>query len=359
MNTFQLYRTWNTLLTQWIPSACRTQRTNLAWLIVGLYLARRVHLSAIVKKWPLGACVPSLVRRLSRFLDNPAVRVAIWYRPVARRILERWRGQTLTLIIDATKVGFGHQLIMVAVAYRRRALPVAWCWVPWRRGHTPTETQVTVLRRVQRLVPPDVGVILTGDAGFGSVRLLRQVQAWGWDYVLRQKGNHLVCAARQRRWQPFQTLVTQPDRVVWWENARFTKQWEQRTHLYAYQRRDAHEAWLLTTSLPDARTTHQTYARRMWIEELFGDLKGHGVDLETTHLRQMDRLSRLTFAVCLLYVWLLFLGLRTIRAGWRTWVDRHDRRDLSVARIGADLLERCLTLARRPPIGIITLVSGG
>lgn len=38
----------------------------------------------------------------------------------------------------------------------------------------------------------------------------------------------------------------------------------------------------------------QAYPRRMWIEEMYGDLKSHGFDLERTMLRHFQRLSRLT-----------------------------------------------------------------
>ena len=47
----------------------------------------------------------------------------------------------------------------------------------------------------------------------------------------------------------------------------------------------------------------QAYRRRVWLDELFGDLKGHGFDLEASHLRHRERLSRLTLAVVLLYDW--------------------------------------------------------
>jgi hypothetical protein len=85
------------------------------------------------------------------------------------------------------------------------------------------------------------------------------------------------------------------------------------------------------------------YRRRMWIEEMFGDLKGNGFDLESTHLRHFARLSRLTLAVALLYVWLVSTGARTIKNGQRHWVDRKDRRDLSIFRIGLRWIERRLT----------------
>ena len=60
---------------------------------------------------------------------------------------------------------------------------------------------------------------------------------------------------------------------------------------------------------------------------MFGDFKKHGFNLEHTMLRDFLRLSRLTLAVALLYVWLISIGSQTIRAGLRHWVDRSDRRD--------------------------------
>ena len=63
---------------------------------------------------------------MSRLLDNPAIQTRAWYQPIARGILQRLAGGMVHLIVDGSKVGFGHQLLMVAVAYRRRTLPLAW-----------------------------------------------------------------------------------------------------------------------------------------------------------------------------------------------------------------------------------------
>ena len=78
------------------------------------------------------------------------------------------------------------------------------------------------------------------------------------------------------------------------------------------------------------------------IEEMFGDMKGHGFDLESTHLRNFLRLSRLTLMVVLLYVWLLSFGSRIIKSGQRRLVDRNDRRDYSLFRIGWHMADRRL-----------------
>jgi len=52
------------------------------------------------------------------------------------------------------------------------------------------------------------------------------------------------------------------------------------------------------------------YQRRMWCEELHGDIKDHGFDLESTMLHDFLKLSRLTLAVAFLYVWTISVGGR-------------------------------------------------
>jgi hypothetical protein len=345
MGNFELYHRWYAFLVQLSPDGCLSRVTNWALLIMGLYQARQVYASAIVRQWSSRAKQTSLTRRLSRFLANPAIRVREWYAPIARQWLQAYTGREVHVIVDGSKVGFEHQLLMVALAYRRRAIPLAWTWVPYKRGHSSSQRQLALLAYVRRLVPPKTKVLLVGDAEFGSIDVLRQLTAWRWFYVLRQRGSTHVKAWGSRDWVDFETLVAYPSRQkVWWANARLTEVWGYRTHLFAYWQPGEKEPWLLATNLPSAQATCQAYARRMWIEEMFGDLKGHGVDLEATHLRHFLRLSRLTLAACLLYVWLIRFGVQTIKAGLRDWVDRHDRRDLSVFRIGWDMVAKKLAL---------------
>ena len=94
---------------------------------------------------------------------------------------------------------------------------------------------------------------------------------------------------------------------------------------------------------------------------MFADLKGHGFDLERSHLRSFLRLGRLTLIVCLLYLWLLAVGRHVELRHLIDLVDRHDRHDLSIFRWGWDFVERCLALADPLPIihpSNLCLVSG-
>jgi hypothetical protein len=51
----------------------------------------------------------------------------------------------------------------------------------------------------------------------------------------------------------------------------------------------------------------------------------------------------LTLAVILLYVWLVAFGSQVVKSGRRHLVDRRDRRDFSIFRIGRNMAERLIT----------------
>lgn len=343
MSVTQLYHTWFRQIAQLWPGERVTRLRNLAWLLVGIYASRSVHLSKIALKIPGRAKETSIVRRLSRFLDNPAFRVRVWYEPIVRSLLQAIANTVgeIRLIADGTKVGFGHQLLIVAVAFRRRAIPIAWTWVKGSRGHSSATKQLALLAYVRRLIPAHVPVVLVGDSEFGAVALIRQLEAWGWYYVLRQKAHHQVKV--DGRWQRFGDLITKPGQCLWLGLGLLTAEYAHPTNLLAYWKRGEDAPWLLATNLPSLRAALRAYRRRMWIEEMFGDMKGHGFDLESTHLRHFLRLSRLTLAVALLYVWLVAMGAKVIKDGRRSEVDRADRRDLSIFQIGWRFVERRLT----------------
>jgi hypothetical protein len=348
MSINHLYHIWFERIAQLRPREHKARMRNMVWLLVGMYQAKSVHLSKIAVKIPWAkSTLPSGIRRLSRLLANPRLRVRDWYEALARHLVEAQANSTgnIRLIVDGTKVGFSHQLLMVAIAYRRRALPLAWTWINCKRGHSSSEKQLALLTYVHRLIPEDVPVCLVGDSEFGAIDVLKQLDTWQWYYALRQKANHLIQLSGQETWIPFGELVQEPGQSRWVDQALLTQQHAYPTNLLAHWKIGEKEPWLLATNMPDKRTTLTAYRRRMWIEEMFGDFKGHGFDLESSHLRHAARLSRLTLAVALLYVWLVSTGSQIIKAGKRFLVDRRDRRDLSIFRIGLNMIDRLITLS--------------
>lgn len=348
MTAIKLYHTWFEKLRHMRSREHLARLRTFTWMMVGVNMSRSVHLSKIAQKIPGAAQQTSKTRRLSRLLEGAAIRVREWYAPLVSGLLQEAaaHGQPIRLIVDGTKVGGGHQLLMVAFAYRRRALPIAWTWVKGTRGHSLASTQVALLNYVRRLLPPNAAVLLVGDSEFGAVALMQQVEAWGWHYVLRQKGRILVAPHDSATWQRLDHLGQQPGDAHWLPQVAFTQCFAFPVNLLVYWQTGETDPWLLTTNLPTQQAALSAYRRRVWIEEMFGDFKQHGFDLESTRLRHFQRLSRLTLIVALLYLWLVAFGSSVIKRGLRYLVDRSDRRDLSIFRIGWDTIERDLANGR-------------
>ena len=341
-DNLRLYHTMMAQICKWLPDERITRLRNLALFLTGLYLSCKVHLSLIVRKWPTPGKVPSLVNRLRRFLDNPGVCVREYYRPVAESLIGTFRGQQLRLILDTTKLGCHYRLLTVSIAYRKRALPLVWSVHRGRKGWVAAEEQSALLRWVAEMIPEESEVWVIGDCEFQSVPLISWVRGQGWHYVLRQP-------SKVKIWQPGEAQKQLADFNLQEGETRYlSRVYLTEKHHYGPVSMVLHweageeEPWYLATDQAATRRTIRMYKVRMWTEEMYGDMKGHGFDLEATHLQGLDRLSRLVLGVCLVYVWLISLGSWVVKSGRRHLVDRKDRRDKSYFRLGWDWLERCL-----------------
>ena len=144
----RIYHSWVKRIKQLRPQERVTRVKTMAWLISGIYASQSVHLSKIGNKMSGQAKLSSHIKRLSRFLKNGNIRVRDWYEPIATMLIERLVAcdAQIRLVVDGSKVGFGHQLLMVAICYRRRAIPLAWTWIKGAKGHSAAAKQVALLK---------------------------------------------------------------------------------------------------------------------------------------------------------------------------------------------------------------------
>jgi hypothetical protein len=250
------------------PGQRITQVRNFVWLMVGIFLSRSVSLSRIAGKIPGSAKLLSTTRRLSRLLDNPAIRVREWYEPIARNWLEtqlRNLGE-IRLIVDGTKVGFGHQLLIVCLAYRKRAIPIAWTWFKHVKGHSSAYKHLALLAYVRKLIPKSAAVFLVGDREFGAVAILRQLDHWRWLYVLRQKSDTGVWFDENSAWRTFGSFIQNPGQSIWLGRGYLTAKEIYPVNLLVHWEVGEKEPWCLATNLPDLSMALRYYRRRMWIE---------------------------------------------------------------------------------------------
>lgn len=335
-------------LVKLLPAERITRVRNLALFMTGLVLSMTVQLPHIVKKWPTPGRQRSLVNRLSRFLNNAHVDPETYFEPVLRQLLGRFSHAPLNLIVDCTKVGFNFRLLTVAVAYRKRTLPLVWRVYEGGKGHVPAADTIELVRHVLQCLPATrtAPIHLAGDSGFESVELYKWLRQQGIDFTIRLRGSvYFQRAGKPETWEQLADVALEMGDTIEMGWVRITKSHNQGWHyLVAHWAEGEDEPWYLLSSLCAVRPILKSYQRRMWIEEMYGDMKGHGFDLEATHLRDTERIARLVMAVCWVYVWFMALGSWVVKSGKRARVDVKSRRDKSYFRLGWDWLEDCLRL---------------
>lgn len=350
MNNLALYHKVLEQLSKWLPQERITRKRNMALLIVGLQQSRAIHLSKIVSKWHIVSKFPSLVNRLNRFLNNAQVEPWQWYQPLAKDLVAIFKDQELRLIMDCTKVGFHHRLLSVSIAYKKRSLPLIWSVHRGAKGHVSVTEQIKLLKLLVPLVPTHK-VYLLADAGFDSVGLLQWLDRQHWRFVIRQNGRSKVSFQNQT-WIKVKELPIhkgQTSSIGW---VRITEQHKAGWYwLVIHWAKGEDEPWYLLSNFASQDSSLiRLYKLRMWTEEMYGDMKGHGFDLEATHLDDKDRISRLFLALAFTFVWLIALGAWLLKRGFRHFIDVKSRRDKSYFRLGLDWLEQCARLSQPPPL---------
>ncbi len=254
----------------------RPQLTNLSLLTFGLFAAGNSQLPRIAVKLPLPVGAASLTQRLRRLLRNEALAPGALYAPVARFLLAAFAGGSARLILDATDLGGRLPVLFVAVAYRGRALPLAWRMLP-APGCSEFSEQKALLSQVAALVAPSAQITLLADREYGSVAMTRWCLARGWHFCLRLKKNRwLVQADGQRRQIGSLPLVAGGRLFV--ADVRLPALPDRALSLCCgWSQVDAgDEAWYILSDLPADHRVLATYATRFHIEEMFRDFKEFG-----------------------------------------------------------------------------------
>jgi hypothetical protein len=68
----------------------------------------------------------------------------------------------------------------------------------------------------------------------------------------------------------------------------------------------SHEPLYVVSHLATAEAACRWYAKRFRIETVFSDQKSRGFHLHTSHISDVQRLSRLLIAACFAYIWMVY-----------------------------------------------------
>ena len=308
---------------------------TLAMMITGIVMSRKAQLSVMSDEIPGDAKNKSIEMRMRRWVKHPKIDVEVTYMPFAQHILAGLADEPLVLAMDGSQVGRGCMVLLVGVVYRTRLLPLAWIVYKGKKGHTTAERHIEVLEKVLPLLPEDAEVVLLGDAEYDTTEMLAWVQTeTSWQFVMRTGPNLLVQQGAD--WHKIGSLEVTHGRLRMIHSIAFTKDAALPANLVIWWGAEYEDLIFLVTNLPNASHSAWFYRRRFRIETFFSDQKSRGFHINKSHLSNPIRLSRLLIAACLAYIWMVCLGLLTLSTGDHKLIDRTDRVDKSIFRLGLD-----------------------
>jgi hypothetical protein len=334
----QLYRSLTTKLQRRLPAASKPQVNNLALLTEALVFSKNCHLSNLALELPVDGQRENLIQRLRRFLRNCHLSRHTHYAPLVHYLFTNWPDKDVNLVMDRTDIRQEKSILLLAVAFKGRAIPLTWRVLPF--GGTGADLQVRLLKQINPYLPKNKRIMFYGDTEFRAVMVQRycRQQHWGWQLGLKSDTLFHTGAGN---WRPLRDFTVERGQRRYLQNitltqseawpdvhlmADWTHNWESPRYVICH-RRATRQSWRLGR-------------KRFWIEPTFRDWKSYGFDLESSHIDDDQRLDRLLLAISVATLWMLCLGNWVRATGRETRLTAKHRRDYSLFRLGRDYARR-------------------
>jgi hypothetical protein len=314
---------------------------TLAMMITGIVLSRNAQLSQMSSEVPVAAKDKSVEMRLRRWVKHGKIDADVIYLPFARQILASLANAPLVLVMDGSQAGRGCMVLMVGVLYKKRALPITWVAYKGKKGHTSAQRHIQALEKVLPLLPSGSEVVLLGDAEYDTTEMLVWLETHtDWQYVLRTSPQIYVQEGPNS--QPISAYPLAQGQLFHRHQVGFTQDATVSLNLIGWWGSRYQEPIFLVTNLPNAYQACRFYRRRFQIETFFSDQKSRGFHIHKSHLSDPVRLGRMLVAACLAYIWMICQGLWVSASNKTSLIDRTDRTDKSLFRLGLDWIKYAL-----------------
>ena len=332
------------------PQEDHRRQKVFAWAVTALLICGSPLLSQWLTVIEGSALAASKLRRLLRWLDNPLVDVAAYYRPFIQAAMADWAGKDILLIVDGTSPNGACVVCRVSVCFRGRAFPLCWLTFDTRSHSISYLRYVEVLELARTLLPDGCHVTLLGDRGFGHRALMKWCHQTGWDYLLRLKGDSTVILGDGTRrrldgWKP------QPQALLHLADVRLLGEGGERIgplHVHiALAPSPADDPWYLASNSPHSYQALANYRCRFNIEHSIKDDKSGGWNWEDSPLTQPEQAHRMCLIMAVATLYTVTEGISLADHGRRKELDPHDTRGLSYFQIGLRSFQRLLSQGRQ------------
>lgn len=297
------------ILKRTFPQYNKYHQQTLAELMLALFSHQRFTLRHIASRLLGTTNVKHKLKRLQNFLDKLSLNEQFWQSYVQTLFclpyMKLRSRSTITLLIDATSLKDDVWILAASISYRGRSLPVYLR--QWKGVNTSFDYWERVegfVEQLKELLPEDLDYELIGDGGFEGARMFALCRRMGWDQVIRINGSYSIKTPGGKEFIQLSLFDDGFYRQVIIGQTHPTEG----MNLAVCSSEDSDRRWYLATNV-DPEQAADDYARRMWIEQTFKDLKSVlKWETYTAKIPAHRRLEKLIVLSCLSYGFQLCLG---------------------------------------------------
>lgn len=318
-------------------------RPHLAWhgarlsfvaaFLIALLQVKTVNFAELATGFSGKAQIDSHYKRLQRFFHSYQLN----YTEIAQTVValmdipEPW-----TLSLDRTEWQFDNcvfNILMLGVVHEGVAFPLVWCLLD-KQGNSNSDERMRLFNQFLEQFGEREIACLTAEREFvGKNWFGYLLQDPLTPFRIRIRENHKLSNGRisLRVGIAFADLAMGQTKILRHKR----RLWGHWVYIAALRLEDNSLLVIATQSAP--KSAISDYAKRWSIETLFGIFKTRGFCLESTHLRDSQRLSKLLALLSLALCWVILTGewLHQLKP---LPIKKHGRRTKSIFRYGFDHL---------------------
>jgi Transposase DDE domain len=309
----------------------------LAAFLIALLRVKTINLAELATAFSGKAHTDSHYKRLQRFFRQ----FEMDYSEVAQTVValmsipEPW-----VLSIDRTEWKFGDcvfNILMLGIVHDGVAFPVAWTLLD-KRGNSNSHERMELFNDfLERFRDRKIACLCADREFVGKNWFVYLLHDPNTPFRIRIRSNHKLSDGRSslKVGILFQDLQVGQHKVL--RHKRLL--WGHWLYIAALRLEDGDLLAIATQTTPQSAI--RDYAQRWGIETLFGIFKTRGFCLESTHLTEPERLSKLLALLSLALCWVVLTG-QWLHQGQPLKLKTHGRRAKSLFRYGFDYLRNIL-----------------
>lgn len=275
--------------------------------------SRSALMSEIAREIPVASKYKHRLKRLWRFVSNPRVKTgylqSLWCKWAVNTFMP---GKYVTVALDWTELPGNIQLLMAAIPYAGRAIPILWVNTTYRAfKDSQNRIEERLITTLTQIIPQDKRIILVADRGFGRASLVNFLIKLNILFVLRVKADVIIKTNKGKKinLRRFKIKVNQ---VKWFGGISYREDGcVEKVNLAVTLAEPKAgcdpDSWILVTNLRKAQTAISNYKLRFDIEEWFKDLK-HQLGLDQLQTKNLGRVRKIVLISAVAYGLLMLIG---------------------------------------------------